>query len=261
MIFSRIFMQYLTFEMICETCGLEELFVDKKPSQCPSCGSSSFKEAPSLHDRKYKNEAIKPITGTLDEQIAEVNQRLEKGGFSNTAFLKLVEKGSKLVERRNMRDHEHPARAIFDLSQRAIPFSEDVSKHIPEQGSLIYTIWDVEDNLLYVGVAGTQKEMARRNPLPRMLSHASGKRNGDQFCMSIHDFFVVPELLVSGGYDPSRDKLDELTREFIHQHLFYRFAVFNDEVSHIVVRKLQSQIRRGAFGFLVPQLNGIKKKY
>jgi hypothetical protein len=75
----------------------------------------------------------------------------------------------------------------LDLSQPSISFSENVRDHIPNKGSLIYTVWDKDDSFLYVGIADLQRDLAKRFPLSRMISHASGVRGGDQFCVYIHD--------------------------------------------------------------------------
>ena len=52
---------------------------------------------------------------------------------------------------------------------------------IPGSSAGVYTIWDDAGELIYVGVAG-------RNPqgkglASRLRSHASRRRNGDQFCV------------------------------------------------------------------------------
>ena len=148
----------------------------------------------------------------------------------------------------------------LDLSQPSISFSENVRDHIPDKGSLIYTVWDKDDNFLYVGIAGLQRDLAKRSPLSRMISHASGVRSGDQFCVYIHDFYVVPKLVETGVYEPSRGLLDRLTKAYIHENLFYRFQAVEGSDSDRKVREMENEIKRGAFGFPAPVLNGVDRE-
>ena len=146
--------------------------------------------------------------------------------------------------------------ACLDLSQPSISFSENVRNHILNKGSLIYTVWDKDDSFLYVGIAGLQRDLAKRSPLSRMISHASGVRSGDQFCVYIHDFYVVPKLVEMGVYEPSKGLLDKLTKAYIHENLFYRFQVIEGPDSDRKVRDMENEIKRGAYGFPAPILNG-----
>ena len=146
--------------------------------------------------------------------------------------------------------------ACLDLSQPSISFSENVRDHIPNKGSLIYTVWDKDENFLYVGIAGLQRDLAKRSPLSRMISHASGVRSGDQFCVYIHDFYVVPKLVETGVYEPSKGLLDKLTKAYIHENLFYRFQAIEGSDSDRKVRDMENEIKRGAYGFSAPFLNG-----
>jgi hypothetical protein len=146
--------------------------------------------------------------------------------------------------------------ACLDLSQPSISFSENIRNHIPNKGSLIYTVWDKDDSFLYVGIAGLQRDLAKRSPLSRMISHASGVRSGDQFCVYIHDFYVVPKLVETGVYEPSKGLLDRLTKAYIHENLFYRFQAIEGPDSDRKVRDMENEIKRGAYGFPAPFLNG-----
>ena len=69
-----------------------------------------------------------------------------------------------------------------------------------------------------------QKSLEKRSPLSRMISHCSGLRSGDQFCVYIHDFYVIPKIIESGQYHASKGLLDKLTKEYIHKNLSYRFV-------------------------------------
>ena len=144
---------------------------------------------------------------------------------------------------------------LFDTSVTPISFSEDPRTHIPSNGSIIYSVWDRDDQFIYVGISGTQKSLERRNPVTRMQAHASGRRSGDQFCVYVHDFYVIPKLVEGGSYSPERGGLDNLTKKYIHENLFYRFVHIGSDDSDVVVRNLEDQIKSGVLG-LTPVLNG-----
>ena len=145
---------------------------------------------------------------------------------------------------------------LFDNSIKPISFAEDPRKYISNDGSIIYSVWDKEDKFIYIGVSGLQKSIEKRSPLSRMISHCSGIRSGDQFCIYIHDFYVIPKIIESGQYQASKGLLDKLTKEYIHKNLSYRFKSFNSDNSDEIVRKLESKIKSGVLG-LSPVLNGI----
>ena len=147
----------------------------------------------------------------------------------------------------------HDLSDLFE-NGRLVSFSEDPREHVPKTGSMIYTVWDKHGRFIYVGICGIQKHPKDRNPLSRILSHASGRRSGDQFCIYVHDFFVIPELFKSRKYEPSKGTLDQLTKQYIHSHLFYRFLSLTTPDSDIVVRKLEKKIRAGKLG-MKPFLN------
>ncbi len=149
----------------------------------------------------------------------------------------------------------HDLSALFDTSISPISFSEDPRNHIPKTGSIIYSVWDKDENFIYIGISGLQKSLDRRSPLSRMISHASGVRSGDQFNVYIHDFYVIPTLVQSGNYEPAKGVLDKLTKDYIHQNLSYRFVSVQSDDSDVIVRSLEKQIQSGAFG-LTPKLNG-----
>ena len=151
----------------------------------------------------------------------------------------------------------HDLSSLLDTSVRPIRFAEDPSDHIPNQGSIIYSVWDEDEdeNFLYVGISGLQKSLERRNPLSLMVAHASGRRSGDQFCIYIHDFFVVTSLVESGEYKPTRGALDKLTKDYIHKNLSYRFISYLTDDSDLIVRNLENKIKDGALG-ITPTLNG-----
>ena len=149
----------------------------------------------------------------------------------------------------------HDVSKLFDTSVTPISFSDDPSKHIPKNGSIIYSVWDINELFIYIGISGLQKSLEKRNPLSRIISHASGLRSGDQFCVYIHDFFVIPNLMKEKDYKPERGYLDKLTKTYIHANLSYRFIGFEGDDSDMIVRRLENQIKSGVLG-LTPILNG-----
>jgi len=89
-----------------------------------------------------------------------------------------------------------------------------------------------------------------------MQSHASGRRSGDQFCIYIHDIFVIPELIKTGKYESGRGWLDKVTQKYIHDNLRYRFVSFLSDDSDVIVRRLENKIKKGGME-LTPKINGI----
>ena len=154
----------------------------------------------------------------------------------------------------------HDLSDLFDLTKPPVSFADDCKNHIPEYGSLVYTVWNPAEEFIYVGIGGTGQKpdtpLEDRNPRSRISQHSQGRRSGDQFCIYVHDFFVLPQLIASGEYEPERGYLDRLTKEYIHEHLRYRFKVFQTEDSVQIVRHLETALKKGAFGFPPPFLNG-----
>ena len=89
-----------------------------------------------------------------------------------------------------------------------------------------------------------------------MQSHASGRRSGDQFCIYIHDIFVIPGLIKTGKYESGRGWLDKVTQKYIHDNLRYRFVSFLSDDSDVIVRRLENKIKKDDMG-LTPKINGI----
>jgi hypothetical protein len=152
----------------------------------------------------------------------------------------------------------HNITPLFDLDTPPIPFSNPATENIPQFGSIIYTVWNTNNDFIYVGIGGvkTGVPLSQRNPRSRISQHSSGARSGDQFCVYVQDFFVIPEIVKSETYAPEKGLLDKLTKEYIHKNLSYRFVVFQDENSIEIVRSLESKIKRGESSFGNPFLNG-----
>ena len=243
--------------MKCRTCGLDGEFLYEKPRHCPSCGSSQFNEK--QIEIPKQEPPFERVVGTLDQQceIAERNLQIAN---SFSSLLDAGRVGTALSKRKKLRDGEHPLWPVFDLDCRPISFRDDLVEKVPDYGSIVYTIWDIEDTLLYVGIAGLQREPFQRNPLKKLQSIASGKRQKEPFCMRVYDQYVIPDLVARGHLDSTSLDLNEATKDFIGNNLFFRFASFSDEVSASVVRHYQKEIRRGAYGFPSPVLNGVLRR-
>ena len=153
----------------------------------------------------------------------------------------------------------HDISRLFDEKYPTIKFSENLKDHIPSYGSIVYTIWNNKEEFIYVGIGGIGQSpntpLEKRNPRSRIKQHQDGRRSGDQFNVYVHDFFVIPEIVNSGKYEPSKGDLDKLTKKYIHENLSYRFCCFQTEDSIQVVREIETKIKNGHFG-MKPFLNG-----
>jgi len=148
---------------------------------------------------------------------------------------------------------------LFSTREELHQFSTTDINHIAEYGSILYTVFLDRSEFIYVGIGGTMgKTVKDRNPRSRIKQHAQGWRSGDQFCIYIQDFYVIPEL-VKTDYTPKKGYLDQLTREFIQSRLTYRYLVIQAEDSNKVVRQLERELQSNKYGHGVPTLNGNHK--
>ena len=145
--------------------------------------------------------------------------------------------------------------SLFDESVPLRTFSPSNINDIPQYGSIIYTVFLDRQEFIYVGIGGLS---GKKDPRSRIRQHTSGLRSGDQFCIYIQDFYVIP-LLFSQPYVPKKGHLDQLTKEFIQKRLTYRYMVFQDEDSNKLVRKLEREIQSGCVQGIRPKLNGVEK--
>jgi len=148
---------------------------------------------------------------------------------------------------------------LNDLFSSHVPlrrFSTANINEIPAYGSIIYTVFLDESEFIYVGIGGlagtTVKE---RNPRSRIRQHSQGARSGDQFCIYIQDFYVIPDL-IDKPYTPVKGYLDRLTREFIQTRLTYRYVVIQTDDSDKVARLIERELQSDKHGFGTPKLNG-----
>jgi len=91
-----------------------------------------------------------------------------------------------------------------------------------------------------------------------LASHASGRRSGDQFCISVFDRLVLPTLSLQQIQDAARGQLslDGLTRQLIRQSLCYRFTLVGDAVA---ARAVEREIQREGLASRPPLLNPLSR--
>ena len=148
---------------------------------------------------------------------------------------------------------------LFSPDQPLRQFTTSNVNDIPSWGSIIYTVFLDSTEYIYVGIGGLAGKTAQdRNPRSRIMQHSQGRRSGDQFCIYIQDFYVIPELIGS-KYTPKKGFLDLLTKQFIQSRLTYRYLVVQTEYSDQVVRQLERELQRDQYGYGVPLLNGTRK--
>ncbi len=153
----------------------------------------------------------------------------------------------------------HDLSSLFAATTPLRAFSTSNIAEIPSFGSIIYTVFLDGANFIYVGIGGLAGATVHdRNPRSRIIQHAQGRRSGDQFCIYIQDFFVIPAI-IGKTYEPKKGYLDALTKEFIQSRLTYRYLVIQTEDSDKVVRKLERELQNNEHGFGLPLLNGVLK--
>ena len=143
------------------------------------------------------------------------------------------------------------------------PFSGWPHSAVPMSSAGVYSIWNSEGTLVYVGMSGrgmsneqlgkSESEGRKRGLYTRLHSHASGARSGDQFCVYIADRLVLPWLSQDqiNAISERTISFDHLVRDYIRANLSFRFAVTHDGEAAI---SLERGARSGALGSL-PFLN------
>lgn len=144
-------------------------------------------------------------------------------------------------------------------------YFRDWSKSVvPKICAGVYTIWK-DKQLIYVGMSGRSLNaeiiQQHRNTgtkakglFTRLQSHASGRRSGDQFCVYVADRLVLPTLTNEQIQAIASKKLnfDNLIREFIRTHLFYRYVETENDKEAF---QLENEIKSGALNAGKPLLN------
>ena len=134
---------------------------------------------------------------------------------------------------------------------------------VPISSAGVYSIWNNEGTLVYVGMSGrgmsneqlskSASEGRKRGLYTRLHSHASGARSGDQFCVYIADRLVLPTLTEDqiNAISQRMISFDHLVRDYIRANLSFRFAITHDGEA---ASSLEREARSGALGSL-PFLN------
>ncbi|MGO9961439.1 MAG: hypothetical protein ACLP50_36605 [Solirubrobacteraceae bacterium] len=143
-------------------------------------------------------------------------------------------------------------------------FADWPSGQVPRRAAGVYTVWR-RDELIYVGMSGRgaqSEDFAVRPDRPekamglwtRLNSHASGRRAGDQFNVYVCDRFIVPVLTPQQQHEVGRGQLllDRLTRDYIREHLSYRFLVSRDGAEALSTERA---VRAGQLPVGRPYLN------
>ena len=138
---------------------------------------------------------------------------------------------------------------------RVYSFADWPNPSIPEVAAGVYTVWN-EDLFLYVGMSGRGWSADQLNQLKgqggkkrglvtRLASHSSGRRSGDQFCVYVCDRLVIPQLsrLQLKDIGNARLSLDQMTRQYIHDKLSYRYVLTD---SGLEAFELEAEIKSGA---------------
>ena len=137
-------------------------------------------------------------------------------------------------------------------------FADWPNSELPKVSAGVYTIWDKTESFVYVGMAGARlktavdfqvatKKKKVNGMRDRLGSHASGLRSGDQFCIYVADFLVLPNLSIEDitAIHKREVRMDILVKEYVHQNLSYRYCLTENGDQ---ARKLEKLIVNGALG-------------
>ncbi len=136
-------------------------------------------------------------------------------------------------------------------------FADWSVSELPKVSAGVYTIWNKDETFIYVGMAGHGKtaadleKAAMKNKVTglrdRSRSHASGLRSGDQFCIYVADFLVLPELSIGeiAAIHKREIRMDLLVKQYVRWNLSYRFCLTEDGAQALALEKL---IVMGAMG-------------
>src|SRR5687767_8481583 len=114
-------------------------------------------------------------------------------------------------------------------SGRLHPFADlDEIEDLPRTGAGIYTIWEQDEQLVYVGIAG--RNIVGKGLHGRLKSHHQGRRSGDQFCVYVGDRYVLPELTEADRVAIGAGELsmDQKIRDYIRTHFAFRYIEVGD---------------------------------
>lgn len=120
------------------------------------------------------------------------------------------------------------------------------------QGPGVYAIWQGQ-RLIYIGMSG-RSESQKSGLRTRLVSHGSGRRSGDQFCVYVADRLVLPTLTSEQivAIASNAVRFDELLQTFIQRELSFRFIAQPGPQSAF---ELERHLRRQGFSGIPPLLN------
>lgn len=115
-----------------------------------------------------------------------------------------------------------------------LPFSDWPNREVPLVSAGIYAIWRGQQ-LFYCGMSGRSLGTIdlvgkkKYGLTTRLASHASGRLSGDQFCVYVANRVVVPALTPEDQLELADGAitLDQLTKQFIREHLDYQYTIVN----------------------------------
>ena len=126
---------------------------------------------------------------------------------------------------------------------------QTIFKECDKELDILYSIF-LNNEFIYIGRCGvTNFQHFRLN------SHRSGRRSGDQFCIYIQDYYVLPSLIKTlkenkEEYVFEKGRLDREVGNFIRENLRLKYlSVQKDDVVD-----LENRIREGKYGRF-PKLN------
>jgi hypothetical protein len=150
---------------------------------------------------------------------------------------------------------------VFELSRSSTrSFADRPDATVPTFGAGVYTIWDKDEQFIYVGMSGrgiVASTVRRNTPqgiYTRLGSHASGRRSGDQFSVYVADRLVLPQLTRDDieAIGLGRHQRDAFVRRHIHENLRYRFVTLPDGATACAI---ESELKNGKWEHGRPLLN------
>jgi hypothetical protein len=155
-----------------------------------------------------------------------------------------------------MTNSSAPTNPVFSLATGPLYWFRDwPNKDVPPVCAGVYTIWHSDGRFIYVGIRLMQCPGHRLMGCTlACISHFSGRRSGDQFCVYVADRLVLPGLTPADIEDVSagRHQMDAHVRKYIHANLGYRFVILTDGKK---TREVEKLIKSGAWAQGKPLLN------
>jgi hypothetical protein len=122
---------------------------------------------------------------------------------------------------------------------------------LPRTGAGVYTIWDDDGRLVYVGIAG--RNITGKGLYGRLKSHYQGRRSGDQFCVYVGDRYVLPALEAEQreAIGAGTLSMDQKIRDYVRAHFSFRYVEVHD---YGTAMSLENAVKAGNLG-AAPYLN------